>query len=209
MVQCGCRRIEERGRPHSRVREAHLVSQQSFRLDGAGVPLSATLFVPQGVGPHPGLVICHGMPAGPRPEPGAPPPPDDGLDYPGVAEWCALEGFATLIFNFRGTGDSEGNFHPMGWAHDLDSVISWMLARPEVDARRLALLGSRHGSCGCGIRRGAQDGGCGPGVVRGACRDAGADTARRGRGAHEGNGHHSRPGLPAVRWRSGPPRAWS
>ena len=123
-----------------------MVSQQSFRLDGAGVPLSATLFVPQGDGPHPGLVICHGMPAGPRPEPGAPPPPDDGLDYPGVAEWCALEGFATLIFNFRGTGDSEGNFHPMGWAHDLDSVISWMLARPEVDARRLALLGSSMGA---------------------------------------------------------------
>ena len=123
-----------------------MVSQQSFRLDGAGVPLSATLFVPQGDGPHPGLVICHGMPAGPRPEPGAPPSPDDGLDYPGVAEWCALEGFATLIFNFRGTGESDGNFHPMGWAQDLDSVISWMLARPEVDARRLALLGSSMGA---------------------------------------------------------------
>ena len=132
-----------------------MVSQQSFRLDGAGVPLSATLFVPQGDGPHPGLVICHGMPAGPRPEPGAPPSPDDGLDYPGVAEWCALEGFATLIFNFRGTGESDGNFHPMGWAQDLDSVISWMLAkagggRPPSGAARV-----EHGRCSCGLRRGA------------------------------------------------------
>ena len=123
-----------------------MVTSESFRLDADGVSLAATLFAPQGAGPHPGLIICHGMPAGPRPEPGAPPPADDGLSYPGVAEWCALEGFATLIFNFRGTGESGGNFHPLGWAQDLDAVISWMLARPEVDARRLALLGSSMGA---------------------------------------------------------------
>ena len=127
-------------------REAILVSRQDLRLDGDGVPLSATLFVPAGDGPHPGLVVCHGMPAGPRPEPDAPSPQDDGLDYPGLAEWCALEGFATLIFNFRGTGDSGGNFHPMGWAHDLDALISWMLSRPEVDPARLTLLGSSMGA---------------------------------------------------------------
>ncbi len=146
MLQCGCNRREDRGELQPHNREAILVSGQDYRLDGAGVPLAATLFIPQGDGPHPGLVICHGMPAGPRPEPGAPPPLDDGLSYLGVAEWCALEGFATLIFNFRGTGESGGNFHPMGWAHDLDAVISWMLARPEVDAGRLVLLGSSMGA---------------------------------------------------------------
>ena len=123
-----------------------MATRQDFRLDAAGVPLSATLFTPPGAEPRPGLVVCHGMPAGPRPEPGALPSPDDGLDYPGVAEWYALEGFATLIFNFRGTGESGGNFHPMGWAQDLDAVISWMLARPEVDASRLTLLGSSMGA---------------------------------------------------------------
>ena len=123
-----------------------MVLHQSLRLDGGGISLAATLFAPPGDGQHPGLVVCHGMPAGPVPEPGAPPSADDGLDYPGLAEWCALEGFATLIFNFRGTGESGGNFHPMGWAQDLDAVISWMLTRPEVDSRRLALLGSSMGA---------------------------------------------------------------
>ena len=123
-----------------------MVTSENFRLDSSGIELEATLFLPAGDGPHPGLAICHGMPAGPRPEPGAPPAPDDGLSYPGVAEWCAFEGFATLIFNFRGTGESGGNFHAMGWAHDLDAVITWMLARPEVDATHLALLGSSMGA---------------------------------------------------------------
>ena len=48
-----------------------MVTRQDFRLDSGGITLAATLFVPPGEGPHPALVICHGMPAGPRPDPGA------------------------------------------------------------------------------------------------------------------------------------------
>ena len=123
-----------------------MVQREDFRLDSEGIPLSATLFVPPGQGPHPGLVVCHGMPAGPRPDPGGPDAAGDGLAYPSLAEWCAWEGFATLIFNFRGTGESGGNFHTLGWARDLDAVISWMLDRPEVDPARVVLLGSSLGA---------------------------------------------------------------
>ena len=123
-----------------------MVQREDFRLDSEGIPLSATLFVPPGQGPYPGLVVCHGMPAGPRPDPGGPDAAGDGLDYPGLAEWCAWEGFATLIFNFRGTGESGGNFHTLGWARDLDAVVSWMLDRPEVDPARVVLLGSSLGA---------------------------------------------------------------
>ena len=127
-------------------KEAALVQREDFRLDSEGIPLSATLFVPPGQGPYPGLVVCHGMPAGPRPDPGGPDAAGDGLDYPGLAEWCAWEGFATLIFNFRGTGESGGNFHTLGWARDLDDVVSWMLGRPEVDPARVVLLGASRGA---------------------------------------------------------------
>ena len=125
-----------------------MVTRQDFRLDSGGIPLAATFFVPPGPGPHPALVICHGMPAGPRPDPGASDAPaaEEGLEYPGLAEWCAWEGFATLIFNFRGTGDSGGNFHAMGWAQDADAVVSWILSRPEVDPARVILLGSSMGA---------------------------------------------------------------
>ncbi|MBF8267011.1 MAG: prolyl oligopeptidase family protein [Dehalococcoidia bacterium] len=90
--------------------------------------------------------MCHGMPAGPRQTPGAAAPAGRDPDYPALAEMCAWEGFATLIFNFRGTGESGGNFHPLGWAQDLDAVVSWLLERPEVDGSRIALLGSSMGA---------------------------------------------------------------
>jgi fermentation-respiration switch protein FrsA (DUF1100 family) len=86
------------------------------------------------------------MPAGPQTDAGAPATSDDGLDYPALAEWCAWEGFATVIFNFRGTGQSGGNFHQLGWATDLDAVVSWLRERPEVDPARIVLLGSSLGA---------------------------------------------------------------
>ena len=124
-----------------------MVLRHDFRLDSDGIPLAASLFTPAEEGMHPALVICHGMPAGPRPEEGAAQSSADGeLDYPALAEWCALEGFATLIFNFRGTGESGGDFHPLGWAHDLESVLTWITDRPGVDPARILLLGSSLGA---------------------------------------------------------------
>ena len=127
--------------------ECAVVSREDFWLDSDGIPLSTSLFVPPGSGSHPGLVICHGMPAGPQPDAGASATSSEGgLDYPALAEWCAWEGFAVVIFNFRGTGQSGGNFHHLGWAHDLDAVVSWLRERPMVDPARVVLLGSSLGA---------------------------------------------------------------
>jgi fermentation-respiration switch protein FrsA (DUF1100 family) len=125
-----------------------LVQREDLRIDSDGISLAAALFTPAGAGPHPGLVLCHGMPAGPRPAPGSPSPAlaEGELDYPSLAELCAWEGFATLIFNFRGTGESGGNFHHLGWAGDLDAIVTWFLDRPEVDPGQIALLGSSLGA---------------------------------------------------------------
>ncbi len=128
-----------------------MVLREDMWLDSDGIPLATSLFVPPGSGPHPGLVVCHGMPAGPQ-QPAQPPvesvPASSGgdLEYPALAEWCAWEGFATVIFNFRGTGQSGGNFHHLGWARDLDVVVSWLRERPEVDPARIVLLGSSLGA---------------------------------------------------------------
>ncbi len=123
-----------------------MVTQENFWLDSEGIGLASAFFVPEEGGPHPGLVICHGMPAGPRPDPTQPTPSNGGLDYPSLAEMCAYEGFATLIFNFRGAGESGGNFHPLGWAHDLEAALTWIQANPQVDENRTMLLGSSMGA---------------------------------------------------------------
>ena len=118
---------------------------ERFRLDSEGIPLACAFFTPEGAEPFPGLVICHGMPAG-SPSSLDTQPGDDGLDYPALADLFASGGVATAIFNFRGTGESGGNFHPLGWAHDLGAMLSWMSENPQVDSGRIAVLGSSLGA---------------------------------------------------------------
>ena len=122
-----------------------MVSYEEFSLESDGVLLSTALFTPEGSGSHPGLILCHGMPARPRSAEGAI-PSDQDPSYPALAQQCAEAGFATLIFNFRGAGASGGNYHPLGWVHDLNVVFDWMSAVPQVDAARIALLGSSMGA---------------------------------------------------------------
>ena len=55
-------------------------------------------------------MLCHGFPAGPG---GA---RTSGQTYPEFAERLAAEtGWTVLTFNFRGTGESGGEFSLAGW----------------------------------------------------------------------------------------------
>lgn len=57
-----------------------------------------------------------------------------------------MAGFTTLIFNFRGTGLSEGNFDMLGWTRDLHAAVDWLCKRPEVDRTRIYLMGFSGGA---------------------------------------------------------------
>jgi dipeptidyl aminopeptidase/acylaminoacyl peptidase len=96
------------------------------------------LYLPPGDMPYPTVCVCHGIPAG------IPDPSDRG--YPLLAEQICQRGFAVLIFNFRGTGNSGGNLDILGWTRDLKAVIDYLCALPEVDRSRLCLLGFSGGA---------------------------------------------------------------
>jgi len=83
--------------------------------------------------PFPSLVICHGIPGKTK--------GTDDPGYPALAERFCRAGFLAVIFNFRGTGESEGNFDLLGWANDLESGLDYLRKRPEVDRGRLYLMG--------------------------------------------------------------------
>ena len=61
--------------------------------------------------------------------------------YPLLAERFSREGFISFIFNFRGTGESEGNFDMLGWTRDLRTTIDYLLRLNDVDKSRLSLMG--------------------------------------------------------------------
>ena len=109
-------------------------------LEVDGLNILGQLYLP-GEGkqtPHPTVCVCHGIPA-------HKPDPSDG-GYPALAEMICREGLAVLIFNFRGTGASDGNLDILAWTRDLKAVIDYLSALPEVDRSRLTLLGFSGGA---------------------------------------------------------------
>ena len=55
-------------------------------------------------------------------------------------------GFLTLIFNFRGTGDSGGNFDIIGWTRDLEAVLDYLYNIEEVDKGNISVMGFSGGA---------------------------------------------------------------
>ena len=107
-------------------------------LEIEGIILSGQLYLPDGKAPYPTVCVCHGIPDRIH-------DPDD-KGYPLLAEKICREGFAVLIFNFRGTGASGGNFDILGWVRDLKAVVDYLWTLPEVDKSHLSLLGYSGGA---------------------------------------------------------------
>jgi pimeloyl-ACP methyl ester carboxylesterase len=101
-------------------------------LDSAGVRLRGHVARPATAARY-GLVLCHGFPSGPR---GA---AKSAETYPDLADRLAADaGWVVLTFNFRGTGDSAGDFSFGGWLTDLRTAIDHLLINEGVDGVWLA-----------------------------------------------------------------------
>jgi putative redox protein len=75
-----------------------------------------------------GLVLAHGFPTGPRWS------ESSGKTYPEFADRLAADAdWTVLAFNFRGTGESEGDFSMSGWLHDLQAAIGYLISTTDVE----------------------------------------------------------------------------
>ncbi len=80
-----------------------------------------------------GLVLAHGFPTGPRWS------ESSGRTYPDFADRLAADAdWTVMVFNFRGTGQSEGDFSMAGWLRDLQAAIAHLRAQDDVDGVWLA-----------------------------------------------------------------------
>jgi fermentation-respiration switch protein FrsA (DUF1100 family) len=80
-----------------------------------GTPLRGEMLSP--ASPRALVVLCHGIPLS-RPD------PSDG-GYPELAQRISDRGYGVLYVNFRGTGDSGGDFSLAGWYSDLAAVMGF------------------------------------------------------------------------------------
>jgi fermentation-respiration switch protein FrsA (DUF1100 family) len=109
------------------------IIKEDFRIDVGGTGIVGAWFAPAGASGLPVVVILHGIPR-------STPTPGD-RSYNIIAERFARQGFLSLIFNFRGTGFSEGDIGMAGWADDLFAVIDYSVGLDNADRDMLALLG--------------------------------------------------------------------
>jgi alpha-beta hydrolase superfamily lysophospholipase len=104
-----------------------------------GITIVGEMRVPGDEAAYPAVCICHGIPSGKPADPG-----DRG--YPGLADRFCLAGFVTLIFNFRGTGASGGDFDMLGWTRDLGGAVEYLHTCPKTDRSRIHLMGFSGGA---------------------------------------------------------------
>ncbi|MCH7606803.1 MAG: dienelactone hydrolase family protein [Chloroflexi bacterium] len=114
--------------------------QSAVSFKTKGLTFEGVVAQPDGdSGPFPGIVICH-----PHPVFGG---NMDNNVVIKVAYSLVEQGFATLRFNFRGVGNSEGH-HSKGEfeAQEVLAALNLMKAWPGVDGRQLGLVGYSFGS---------------------------------------------------------------
>ena len=113
-------------------------TQVSFSSEGESV--FGVLHLPERT-PAPGLIMCHGF-TGHKAE-------AHRLFVAAARDFCR-HGLAVLRFDFRGSGDSAGEFREMTVSREIEdaaAALDFLASRPEVDSGRLALLGLSLGGC--------------------------------------------------------------
>ncbi len=108
-----------------------------------GVHLAGTLTVPHGTGPFPAVLLITGSGRQDR---------DETLfehrPFLVLADHFTRRGVAVLRVDDRGAGGSTGagpNDTSLDFATDVQAGIDWLKSRPEIDARRIGLLGHSEG----------------------------------------------------------------
>jgi uncharacterized protein len=114
-----------------------------FRNEAAGIALAGTLVVPPGDGPFPAVVFVTG--SGPQDR-------DETLfghkPFLILADHLARRGIASLRYDDRGFGDSEGDH--MGstvadFAADAAAALAFLATQPKIDRDGLGILGHSEG----------------------------------------------------------------
>ena len=116
--------------------KAHPAAVTVLHIPSHGVIINGLVYSPPGAGPHPTLVICHGLPGN-----------EKNLD---LAQAVRRAGWNAVTFNYRGSWGSAGTFRFAHNLQDADAVLSY-LREPDnasklgIDPKRIAIAGHSMG----------------------------------------------------------------
>jgi len=115
---------------------AHPAAMTVLHIPSHGVLINGLLYLPTGAGPHPTLVICHGLPGN-----------EKNLD---LAQAVRRAGWNAVTFNYRGSWGSAGSFRFAQNLQDADAVLAYLrdpsnAAKLGIDPKRIAIAGHSMG----------------------------------------------------------------
>lgn len=116
--------------------KAHPAAMTVLHIPSHGVLINGLVYSPAGAGPHPTLVICHGLPGN-----------EKNLD---LAQAVRRAGWNAVTFNYRGSWGSPGEFRFAQNPQDADAVLAYLrdpanASKLRIDTRRIAIAGHSMG----------------------------------------------------------------
>jgi len=119
--------------PHDR---AHPPGMQVLHIPSGGVAINGVAYTPAGAGPHPVLLLLHGLPGN-----------EKNLD---LAQAARRAGWVAVTVNYRGSWGSPGRFSFAGNLEDARAVLAWLrdpanAAKLGADPKRIVLAGHSMG----------------------------------------------------------------
>jgi uncharacterized protein len=114
----------------------HPASMTVLHIPTHGVLINGLMYSPSGAGPHPTLVICHGLPGN-----------EKNLD---LAQAVRRAGWNAVTFNYRGSWGSPGSFRFAQNLEDADAVLAYLrvaanAAKLGIDPKHIAIAGHSMG----------------------------------------------------------------
>ena len=103
-------------------------------FDSHGDRLNGLVYLADGPGPHPAVVLLHGYPGN-----------EKNLD---LAQDLRSDGFNVLFFHYRGAWGSEGNFSFVNAAEDVGAALAHLRENVQayrIDPNRIAIVGHSMG----------------------------------------------------------------
>lgn len=116
--------------------KAHPAAMEVVHIPSGGVEINGVVYIASGAGPHPTVVLCHGLPGN-----------EKNLD---LAQAMRRAGWTVITFNYRGSWGSPGQYRFAQNLEDADAVLAFArdpanAAKLRIDPKRLVIIGHSMG----------------------------------------------------------------
>lgn len=116
--------------------KAHPAAMEVVHIPSGKVAINGVVYVAAGAGPHPTVVLCHGLPGN-----------EKSLD---LAQAMRRAGWTVITFNYRGSWGSPGDYRFAQNLEDADAVLAFArdpanAAKLRIDAKRIVIMGHSMG----------------------------------------------------------------